>query len=476
MSPFIIQSEKTMANTTTNPTHIRSLIESQRRFFETQASRPYEFRKQALQKLERLLREHEEELIEALRLDLGKPRSEALASEVDFVGQEIRYALKNLKRWMRPKKVGTPLFAWKAESRIYAEAHGNTLVIGPWNYPLQLLLTPVIGAIAGGNTVILKPSEIASHTAQAVARMMSSFQPEYIAAVQGGVAVSEALLAERFNFIFFTGSTEVGRIVMSAAAKHLTPVVLELGGKSPCLIDQSAPLAITARRIVWGKFYNSGQSCVAPDYLLVHRSIKDVLVAELKKTILSFYGADPKKSADYGRIINSRNFDRLRSLIVPGEGKVVHGGNFDETERYFAPTLVDDSHISHKLMAEEIFGPILPILTYDTIEDAVAIMRARPEPLSLYVFSRDNRFSEKIIRETRFGGGCVNDTFFHLANHELPFGGVGQSGIGAYHGRHSFDVFTHKKGVIHRSLALDPALRYPPVSKFGTSVLRWLMS
>lgn len=461
------------------PTHtdsIRKILQNQKHYFDSQVTRSYSFRREALKKLERLLKEHEEALIEALRLDLGKPRSEALASEVDFVGQEIRYALKNLKSWMRPKKVGTPLFAWMAQSRVYSEPHGNTLVIGPWNYPLQLLLTPVIGAIAGGNTVILKPSEIAHHTAEAIAKMMSAFPSEHIAVIQGGVEVSEALLAERFNFIFFTGSTAVGRVVMSAAAKHLTPLVLELGGKSPCLIDETAPLRMTARRIVWGKFYNSGQSCVAPDYLLVKREIKGALIAELKSAITEFYGADPQKSADYGRIINGKHFSRLKGLLIPGEGKVVHGGESNEEEKYLAPTLIDEVKLDHALMSDEIFGPLLPILTYDTLDEALSIIHARPEPLSLYVFSKDKAFSEKVIHRIRFGGGCVNDTFFHLANDQLPFGGVGQSGIGAYHGRYSFDAFTHKKGILKRSLLFDPALRYPPTSSFGTSVLRWLMS
>ena len=362
---------------------------------------------------------------------------------------------------MARRRRRTPWLAWPGRGFVDPEPYGVALIIGPWNYPVQLLLAPLIGALAAGNCVVLKPSEFAPRTAAALARLIEAIYPEdYVTVVEGERETAEALLRERFNAIFFTGSTSVGRLVMAAAAQHLTPVTLELGGKSPCIVCADAPLDTTARRIVWGKFLNAGQTCVAPDFVLVDRRIRDGLLAAMQRAVRAFYGQDPQKSPDYGRIVNRRHIDRLAGYLRSGQP--IEGGRWDAQDLYFAPTILTDVAPDAPVMQEEIFGPILPVLEFDRIENALEMLRERPTPLALYLFTPDRSVQERVLRATRSGGVCINDTLTHIVGSGLPFGGLGESGLGAYHGRASFDCFSHFRSVLRRSLAIDPALRYPP--------------
>ncbi len=413
-----------------------------------------------------MLGEHEADLLTALSADLGKSRFEGWVSEIAMARNEVDYTLEHLARWMKPKRVKTPLAMLPGTSMIIPEPLGVALILAPWNYPLSLVVIPLVGAIAAGNCAVLKPSEVSTHTSALLAKLI----PQYCdgaAVVEGGVDETTALLNERFDHIFFTGSTHVGRLVMAAAAKHLTPVTLELGGKSPCIVDASANLAVSARRIVWGKFFNAGQTCVAPDYVLAHQAIAAPLEIELKKAIREFFGDNPKASGDYGRIINERHHRRLTALLA--ESEIIDGGDHDVTERYIAPTLVRSPKLESLLMQEEIFGPILPILGVASIDEAIKFVNERPKPLALYVFAGDTAVANKVVESTSFGGGCINDTIAHLSAPELPFGGVGASGMGSYHGRASFDAFSHRKAMLVKGTWVDPSLRYPPYteSKFG---------
>ncbi len=440
---------------------IRQLIERQRQFFETGKTRDAAFRIAQLKKLRASIKEMEPEILAALKKDLNKSDFEGYTSEVGFVYEELNHTLKHMQRWMRPKAVGTPMLYQPSQSKIYMQPKGTVLIIGPWNYPFQLLLAPLVGSIAAGNTAVVKPSEIAVATAEVVTKLIGkTFSPDYCGVVDGGVAETTALLKERFDHIFFTGSIPVGKIVMRAAAEHLTPVTLELGGKSPCLVDKDTDLAVTARRIAWGKFFNAGQTCIAPDYLLAPKSLKRDLLQAIKKEVQTFFGDDPAASPDYGRIVTPRHFDRLVGML--GKGEVVTGGQHDREKLYIAPTVVDGVGIDHKLMEDEIFGPILPVLEYETLDEALAIIKQRPTPLACYVFTNRKGFEERVINEVSFGGGCINNALVHIANPNLPFGGVGTSGMGAYHGQDSFDVFSHKKAVVKSSFMMDVKLKYPP--------------
>lgn len=440
---------------------VATLVQRQRAFFQSGATRPLDFRRAQLRRLGDALAAHEAALLAALQADLRKSAQEAWASEIGFVLSDLRHALRRLPAWMTPQRRRTPLLAWPARGFLQPEPYGVALIIGPWNYPLQLLLSPLVGAMAAGNCAVLKPSEFAPHTAAALARLVSEgFAPEYLAVCEGEREVAEALLRERFDKIFFTGSTSVGRAVMAAAAKHLTPVTLELGGKCPCLVCADAPLDITARRIAWGKFMNAGQTCVAPDFVLVDRRMRDGLLDALKQALREFYGADPQQSADYGRIINRRHFDRLTGYL--GAGRVVHGGQHDASDLYLAPTILTDVPLEAPAMQEEIFGPILPVRAIEDLAEALAGLRDRPTPLALYLFTRERATRQRVLAETRSGGVCLNDTILHILGKDLPFGGLGESGLGAYHGRASFDCFTHSRPVLQRSFRWDSKLRYPP--------------
>jgi aldehyde dehydrogenase (NAD+) len=443
----------------TTPSSLQSLVQQQRHFFSTGQTKPIAFRTQQLQNLQQAITKYQSAIVEAAKQDLGRPEYEAYF-EIATVA-EIKQALKSLKQWMKPQRVASPIDQFPSTAWIQPDPLGVVLIIGPWNYPFQLIISPLVGAIAAGNCAILKPSEHAPHTAQVVAEMIqSAFDSQYIAVAQGDADVSQQLLAEKFDHIFFTGGTAIGRVVMEAAAKHLTPVTLELGGKSPCVVEDDARLDYAAKRIAWGKFINAGQTCIAPDYLLVNRRIKQDLLTKIKAYIQEFYGTDPATSPDYARIINQRHFSRLASFLDNGTPLI--GGQTDPETRYIAPTLLDNVSWDATVMQDEIFGPILPVLEYGELDEAIALINARPKPLALYFFSSDSRKQEQMLQSTSSGGVCINDTVMHIAVSALPFGGVGESGMGRYHGKASFDTFSHYKSVLKKGMWLDLAWRYAP--------------
>ncbi|BAY75731.1 aldehyde dehydrogenase [Nostoc linckia NIES-25] len=444
----------------TELSNISEIIQHQREFFQTGKTKDINFRIEQLQKLKQAIIEHEQEIIEALQADLYKPVVETYLTEIAVI-KEIDYAIKHIKTWTKPKKAPVSLEFFSYSARIYPEPVGVVLIISPWNYPFQLAISPLVGAIAAGNCAIIKPSEIASHTSGIVAKIITKyFQKAYIAVVEGGVEASQKLLAEKFDHIFFTGGTAVGKIVMEAAAKHLTPVTLELGGKSPCIVDTDINVEHTARRITWGKFINAGQTCIAPDYLLVDKKIKKDLIDSLEKSLKEFYGDNPANSPDYARIISQKHFDRLSKFLENGE--VIIGGETKSSERYIAPTIIDNVPLEDSVMQEEIFGPILPIIEYSDIAEAIALINSRPKPLALYFFSQNKNLQKRVLQETSSGGVCINDTIMHVGVTSLPFGGVGDSGIGNYHGKASFDTFSHHKSVLQNSFWLDLKWRYAP--------------
>ncbi|OCR02113.1 aldehyde dehydrogenase [Oscillatoriales cyanobacterium USR001] len=438
---------------------VSEIIRQQRQFFATGKTKDVDFRIAQLKCLKAAISSNQSQIVDAVKADLNRPEFEAYF-EIAAVS-EVNYAIKHLKSWIKPRKVPTPIDQFPASARVYPEPKGVVLIIGPWNYPFQLMISPLVGAIAAGNCTILKPSEIAVNTSQVVANIIAqNFDPTYIVAIEGGVEISQQLLAEKFDHIFFTGGTKVGQIVMEAAAKHLTPVTLELGGKSPCIVDADIQVEYAAKRITWGKFINAGQTCIAPDYLLVDRKIKPDLLKAIKQSIQEFYGDNPAQSPDYSRIINQRQLSRLAGLMK--EGELVAGGEVNAEDRYIAPTVIDGIYWDSLVMKDEIFGPILPVLEYDDLGDAIAQINARPKPLALYIFSKDKGKQERILRETSSGGVCINDTVMQVAMTSLPFGGVGDSGIGSYHGKASFDTFSHYKSVLQKSFFLDLKWRYAP--------------
>ena len=442
-------------------TEIQALVQRQKAFFNTGQTKDARFRKAQLDILQRAIGENQEKILKALQQDLSKSAYEGYLTEVGIVLDEIRFIKRHLRKWAKARRVRTHLFQFPGSSYIYAEPYGVSLIISPWNYPFQLVIGPLIGSIAAGNCTVVKPSEHAPRTAAIFSEIISNiFQRDYIAAIEGEAEVSRALLEEDFDYIFFTGSVAVGKLVMQAAARHLTPVTLELGGKSPCIVDRDVDLNLTAKRIVSGKFINAGQTCIAPDYLLVHRAIKRELLDRMKFFIHQFYGDDPLLSPDYPRIVNEKHFLRLKGLLHTGT--VITGGHCDRQSLYIAPTILDDIAWDDPIMQDEIFGPILPVLTYDDLTEAVSRVKNLPQPLAFYYFSNNRQNGEKIIREISFGGGCINDTLLHFANPHLPFGGVGSSGIGSYHGKKSFEAFSHQKSILKRSFRLDAPLRYPP--------------
>lgn len=439
---------------------IKDIIRKQREFFQTGKTKDVAFRIEQLKILKQAVLENEQAIIQALKADLNKPEFETYATEI-LVYKEIDYAIKHIKAWTKPQKAAVPLEFLQYSAKVYPDPLGVVLIIGPWNYPFNLMIAPLVGAIAAGNCTILKPSEMAPHTSSLLAGIIAKyFDPAYIALVEGGVETSQNLLAEKFDYIFFTGGTNVGRIVMEAAAKHLTPVTLELGGKSPCIVDTEINLEHTVKRITWGKFVNAGQTCIAPDYILVDKKIKTNLIEELKKTIKEFYGDNPETSPDYPRIISAKHFNRLVSLLKNGD--VIIGGETNPAERYIAPTLLDNVSLDDPIMQEEIFGPILPIIEYDDIKEAIALINSRPKPLALYLFSQNKNLQQRILQETTSGGVCLNDTIVQCGVSSLPFGGVGDSGIGSYHGKAGFDTFSHRKSVLQNSFLFDLNWRYAP--------------
>ena len=438
---------------------ITNLLNKQRQFFATGKTKNIDFRIEQLKRLKQGVLDYQEKIVAAVKADLNRPKFEAYF-ELSFL-TEINDGIKKLKSWAKPQRVSTPIEQFPARAKIYQEPLGVVLIIGAWNYPFQLVISPLFGAIAAGNCAIIKPSEIAVNTSEVVADLIAhTFDSSYIAAIMGGVETSQQLLVEKFDHIFFTGGTKVGKIVMEAAAKNLTPVTLELGGKSPCIIDDCIQLEYTAKRITWGKFINAGQTCVAPDYLLVNKSVKSDLLEEIKQSIDEFYGDNPVNSPDYGRIVNKKEFNRLNDLLK--EGKIVIGGETKSEERYISPTVIEGVNWDSGIMQEEIFGPILPVLEYENLDEAIALVNSRPKPLSLYFFSRNKQKQKQVLREIYSGNVCINDTVMQFAVPSLPFGGVGNSGIGSYHGKASFDTFSHYKSVLNKGLWFDLNIRYAP--------------
>lgn len=450
-----------------------SLIQKQKHFYKSGITRPLAYRLEQLKKLRDALTANEKRIIEALNNDLNKSEFEAFSTEIGIVYEELAFTLKHLRRWMAPKRVRTALTHIGSRGRIIPEPYGTALIIAPWNYPFQLAVSPLIGALAAGNTALLKPSELTPATSALLADMLGGiYGEEYVAVVQGGTDVSQELLAQPVDYIFFTGSVNVGKIVMQAAAERLIPLTLELGGKSPCIVHEDAELKLAARRIAFGKFTNAGQTCIAPDYVLAHRSIKNKLIPHLREAIRELYGPDPLFNPSYGRIVSEKHFKRLVSFL--GNGSIAAGGRTDPDRLRIEPTLLDQATWDMPVMQEEIFGPILPILEYDDIQETVDMINARPKPLALYLFTRDAGTEKAVVGSVSYGGGCVNDTLMHIATPYLPFGGVGESGMGAYHGKGSFDTFTHYKSVLKQTTRFDIAFRYPS-SKNGLKLLRKLM-
>jgi len=447
------------------------LVARLRAGFESGCTRPAAWRLEQLERIAALLRENAGAFTAALQADLRKPDIEAWATDIGSVVGEVELIRKKLRAWMKPERISTPLKLRPGSSFIVRDPLGVVLIIAPWNYPVQLALAPLAAAIAAGNCAVLKPSELTPRVSAELARLVPRYlDPRCVAVVEGGVPETTALLAERWDHIFYTGNGRVGRVVMQAAARHLTPVTLELGGKSPCIVDADADLEIAARRITWGKFLNAGQTCVAPDYLLVHESREAELLELLAKNLREFYGADPQRSPDLARIVSDAHLDRLAKLLESGQ--VVVGGRVDRNDRYVAPTLLRNVSPDSPVMQEEIFGPILPVLSVPSMEAAIAFVNARPKPLALYLFTRSQAVEDAVLSRTSAGGACVNAVLWHLGNPALPFGGVGESGTGAYHGRHGFEAFSHRKGVVKRSTRADFKLAYPPYTRLKKALLR----
>ncbi|WOD43868.1 aldehyde dehydrogenase [Hwangdonia lutea] len=440
---------------------IQNILQQQRIFFKTQQSKDVAFRKIALKRLQQEIIKREDAICDALYADFKKPKFETLAAETQFVLAELKHMLKNIERWASPERVSSSWMNWPSSDYIYKEPFGTVLIIAPWNYPFQLAIAPLIGAVAAGNTVVVKPSEITPNTAALISEIIKAvFKPDHVTVVEGGVEVSQQLLAEKWDYIFFTGSTHVGKIVYESAANHLTPVTLELGGKNPCIVDETASIDLAAKRIVWGKFLNAGQTCIATDYILVHHSVRDKLVEALQQNITNCYGENMEESPDFSRTVSQKHYTGLKEMLKGEE--IIFGGKSNDEDNYLSPTLVNEPQLDSKLMAGEIFGPILPIIAYKTEDDIHNYISNYEKPLATYVFSTNKKFQKKIINTYSFGGGAINDTVIQITNKRLPFGGVGQSGIGAYHGKKSFDIFSHHKAIIKKANWFDAPLRYPP--------------
>ncbi len=434
------------------------------------------YRKETLIKLLNNVIIHEDEIVQALHEDFKKPAFEAVLTETSYVISELKDTIKNIYKWAKPRQIFPSILNFPSTDYIYREPYGKVLIIAPWNYPYQLALCPLVSAVAAGNQVVLKPSELTPKTSATIAKIIAqTFEENHVKVVEGGVETAQNLLAQRWDYIFFTGSVPVGKIVAKAAAEHLTPVTLELGGKNPCIIDETANLKLAAKRIVWGKFINAGQTCIAPDYILVHRDMKNKFVTYMIEEITAAYGNKPEESTGFARIVNGKNWNRLVNMIELE--KVICGGDSHEASCYISPTLIDETNVDSLIMKDEIFGPILPILTYETEADLERVITKYEKPLSLYVFSDNYTFAKKIVQTYSFGGGCINDTIIHFSNKRLPFGGVGHSGIGAYHGRLSFDTFSHKKGIVKKANWLDLPFRYAPYKDKLAMIkifLKWL--
>lgn len=444
-----------------------SLFNRQKQFYQSERTRSLPFRISALKQLKRSIQYYEAALLDAMKEDFNKGENEAYLTEIGYAYNDINFTIKHLKEWAEAEKVKTPLTHIGSTSKIHKEPYGVTLIIAPWNYPFNLTIAPLIGAISAGNTAILKPSEHTPAVSRVISDIMSlAFPEKYVTAVEGGIDTNQSLLSLPFNYIFYTGSSHVGKIVMESAAQHLTPVTLELGGKSPAIITKNADVKLAAKRIVWGKFINAGQTCVAPDFVYAEASIKKALVHHMKYYAHKFYD-DAFRSGNYMSIVNEKHFERVKDLI---QGDVVHGGHTEPSTLTIEPTIIDNVDFGHDAMQEEIFGPVLPVLEFDSLDKAILDVRDLPDPLALYVFTDKRSEAKKVIRSVPFGGGAVNDTIFHLANPHLPFGGRGNSGMGKYHGKYSFDTFTHEKSILHQTTCFDFPFRYPDAKLFGKMI------
>lgn len=436
------------------------LIDKQRQFFLSGKTKEISFRLEALRLLRSLIKSHEQELMDALKADLNKTEFDSYLTEIGIVLEELRFTIKYVRKWAKPRKVKSTLTLLGSKSYIYPEPYGVALVIAPWNYPFQLAVAPLIGAIAAGNCAILKPSELTPRTSGVLAKLIHDhFPEEYLAVVEGGVETSQGLLREKLDYIFFTGSVPVGKIIMEAAAKKLTPVTLELGGKSPCIVHHDAHLKFAAKRVAWGKFMNAGQTCVAPDYLYIHKSVKDEFLKLLKESVEELYSMDAISSGNFTKIVSERHFNRLTGFLDNGD--TFFGGRTNKEKLSIEPTVLTNINWDNEVMEDEIFGPILPVLEYDDLSDMITRVNDRPKPLALYIFSESEQVQKMILEHISFGGGCINDTVYHLSSPYLPFGGVGESGIGAYHGQGSFDVFSHEKSILKQTTRFDLPFRYP---------------
>lgn len=452
---------------------IKDLLANQRKYFSTGQTKPVHFRERQLLNLKQIIKKRETEIMAALSKDLNKSEHEAFSTEIGILLEEINFTLKHIKKWARPESVKTAITHFGTKGKIVPEPFGTVLIIAPWNYPFQLALSPLVGAIAAGNTAVIKPSEYAPAISALIRELIEeAFPPEYVAVIEGDVKTNQELLKEKFDYIFFTGSVPVGKIVMEAASKHLTPVTLELGGKSPCIVHNDANLRLAARRIAFGKFTNAGQTCIAPDYLLVQKSCKEEFLGLLKEAIRDLFGEHPIQNDNYSRIVTERHFDRLSGFLK--EGRMIMGGREEKSVLKMEPTLLEPFDWEQNVMQEEIFGPILPVLEYDDLNEVIEKVNARPKPLALYLFTESQDTEDKIVGNISYGGGCINDTLMHIATPYLPFGGVGESGMGSYHGKYSFQTFSHYKGVLKQTTKFDLSFRYP-TSKNGLKIMRKLL-
>lgn len=457
-----------------NKIEIEQIIKKQQNYFATGVTLPVSFRKMALKKLYRMMVEREEDLTRAVKADLGKSANETYMCEIGLIKAEISHFLKKLDGYAREKRVPTPMAQYVSRSFVKPVPYGTVLIMSPWNYPLLLTLEPLVDALAAGNTAVVKPSAYSPETSKIMAEILQAiYPPEYVAVVQGGRQENSALLECDFDYIFFTGSKNVGKEVMRKASEHLVPLTLELGGKSPCIVDETANIRLAAKRIVFGKFVNCGQTCVAPDYIYVEESVRDELIAELKRQIRKQYGKSPLMNPAYGKIVNEKHFTRVTGLI--DENKVVYGGRSDAKSRKIEPTIMDNVTWDDAVMGEEIFGPVLPILTYESLTEVVAKVNSMESPLALYHFSSNQKMINYVKERVAFGGGCINDTLIHLATSAMGFGGVGESGMGAYHGKIGFDTFSHKKSIVDKKTFLDLPMRYQPYNKINDFLVRMFL-
>ncbi|MFV0381142.1 MAG: aldehyde dehydrogenase [Breznakia sp.] len=443
---------------------IREILQKQQMFFLRDITKNIAFRKSVLLALQRAIKHHEKDILKALQQDLNKSNFEGYMSEVGIVLEELRHIIKHMKAWSKRKKVKTLMMHFPSSSYVYKNPYGVVLIISPWNYPFQLSMLPLMGAIAAGNCVILKVSEYAIHTNKMMKVIIQEvFDEVHVRVVEGKKEVMQKVLAQKFDYIFFTGSTQMGRVVMEAAAKYITPITLELGGKSPCIVDETANIVLAAKRIVWGKFLNAGQTCVAPDYILVHKNVKERLIHQLRHYLHQSYGDDPISNEEYPRIIHERHLHRLQQLMH--KQHIVFGGNVDIEKQKIAPCIIDDVCWEDAIMQEEIFGPLLPIISFDDIQNVWRQLRQKPKPLALYLYTTSAIIEHYAMHNLAFGGGCINDNVIHVTNRNLAFGGIGESGMGAYHGKKTFDTFTHEKGILKKSNWMDISFRYPPYRK-----------